>query len=446
MAIAKGFASVAFRQWSRLFFGWAGGKDGRAFPLRISLFLDQIVFSASNFLLTISIAQAYDNSSLAGYGIGLSLALSMQSAQRGIYIVPFALRSTRIARKGIAGRVAEHIIMLTILFPFLLIAAFALSKTTMQSAPSTILASVFCALLYFGLEFERMALIKCGHIWAPLICSILYGAVVGLVALLARQLSFETSITILCVFCVAKSIFVLLFVSRPRWSWGYRMLKRDLQIYAPWSVMGALYYSGYNQVPFLVLAATREPAQAAAFVAIRSLTQPLQIVIRSLDIVDKHSLKDESAGTADGIRAAFWRTFISYSCIGLAAVVVMAVFRQPILRLAYDTKFQAFPLLLPLLGLFSAILAITLPVESIVNISRKFNSSTLWRLLSALFGAGLAFVLSPIWGAYGAALATVFGAIFALVGSMYALRRVIFKSSLGANEHEQHKRVETIFR
>jgi O-antigen/teichoic acid export membrane protein len=434
MAITKGFTRVTFCKWSRLFIEWAGGKGGHAFPLRLSVFLDQIVFSASNFLLTIAIARAYNNSALAGYGVGLSLTLSIQCAQRGIYIVPFALLSTRMARKVIAGRVAEHIIMLTVLFPFLLVAAFVLSKTTMESVPSTFRASVLCALLYFGLEFERMALIKCGHIWVPLICSSLYLATVGLIALFARHMSFGTSITVLCVFCVAKSVFVLLFVARPRWSWGYRMLKRDLQIYAPWSVMGALYYSGFNQMPFLILAATREPAQAAALIAIRSLTQPLQILIRSLDIVDKHSLTDESAGTADGIRAAFWRTFISYACIGLAAVVVMAVFRQPILRLAYGIKFQAFSLLLPLWGLFSVILAINLPVESILNISRKFNSATVWRMLSALVGTGLAFALCPLWGAYGAALATVFGALIAVVGPMYPLRGIIFKSSVGAIE------------
>jgi O-antigen/teichoic acid export membrane protein len=434
MAIANSFTRFTLRQWSRLFIEWAGGNGGRAFPLRLSVFLDQMVFSASNFLLTISIARAYDNSTLASYGVGLSLALSIQCAQRAIYIVPFALLSTRVARKVIAGRVAEHIIMLTILFPFLLVAAFVLSKTTMESVLSTFLASVFCALLYFGLEFERMALIKCGHIWLPLICSNFYLATVGLIAFFARQMSFGMSITILCVFCVVKSVFVLLFVARPRWRWGYRMLKRDMRIYAPWSVMGALYYTGFNQVPFLILAATREPAQAAALIAIRSLTQPLQILIRSLDIVDKHSLTDESAGTADGIRATFWRTFISYACIGLAAVVVMAVFRQPILRLAYGTKFQAFSLLLPLWGLFSVILAINLPIESIVNISRKFNSSTVWRLLSALLGAGLAFALCPLWGAYGAALATVFGALFTVIGSMYPLRSMIFKSSIGGNE------------
>jgi O-antigen/teichoic acid export membrane protein len=444
MAIAKNPISVAFLQVRGIIVGWAGGKDGRALPLRVSLFLDQIIFSAANFLLTISIAHTYSIDALAGYGVALSLALSVQSAQRGIYIVPFALHSTRIARKAVAGRVAEHIIMLAILFPVVLAAAAALSTATMESAPETILATIFCALLYFGLEFERMALIKCGHIWAPLICSSFYLATVGMIVLCGSHLSFTTAISILCAFCAIKSAVVLLFVARPKWRWGYRMLKRDMKIYAPWSIMGALYYSGYNQAPFLILAATREPAQAAAFVAIRSLTQPLQIVIRSLDIVDKHSLKDVSAGTPDGIRAAFWQTFISYSCIGLGAIIVMAVFRQPILHLAYGARFQRFSGLLPLWGLFSVILAITLPVESLVNISRKFNSNTLWRLLSALIGVGLAFALCPPWGAYGAALATVLGALFALGGSMYALRDMIFKSSAGANGKQHCKQAESI--
>ncbi|VTZ25409.1 membrane hypothetical protein [Methylocella tundrae] len=444
MTIAKSAARGAFVRGKRLIVGWAGGKDGSALPLRLSLFLDQIVFSASNFLLTISIAHAYSNSALAAYGIALSLALSVQSAQRGIYIVPFALLSTRTARKVVAGRVAEHIIMLAILFPFLVIAASILSSTAMESAPDAVMASVLCGLLYFGLEFERMALIKCGRIWAPLICSSLYLVTVSLIALFASRISFATAITILCAFCVIKSTLVLLFVARPHWGWGYRMLKRDLKIYAPWSIMGALYYSGYNQAPFLILAATREPAQAAAFVAIRSLTQPLQIIIRSLDIVDKHSLKDESAGTPNGIREAFWRTFISYSCIGLAAIIVMTAFRQPILHLAYGQKFQDFSLLLPLWGLFSVILAITLPVESLVNISRRFNSNTLWRLLSALLGVTLAFALCPLWGSYGAALATVLGALFALIGSMYALRDMIFRSAAGAAETLKRKQVERI--
>lgn len=442
MAPIRRLAHTAILEGGRIFLRWARGKDRGTLQLRLSLFFGQIIFSAGNFLLAISIGHNYDNNALAGYGIALSLAASVQQAQRGVYIVPFALLSTRMARKSLAGRVAEHIIMVVILVPLALIVATALSSASIDFGLNTILTSIFCALLHFGLEFERIALIKCGHVWAHMIYSSLYLAIVALIALSAPRISFATAIAILCAFAFIKSTVVLLSLARPRWSWGYRMLKRDMRIYAPWSVMAALYYSGYNQAPYLILATTREPVQGAALVAIRSLTQPLQIVIRSLDIVDKHVLKDESAGSLDGIRNAFWRTFISYSCIGLGAIVVMLVFRGQILYLAYGARFQTFSFLLPLWGLFSVILSVTLPVESLVNISRKFYSNALWRLFSALIGVSLAFALCPRWGAYGAALATALGALSALAGSMYALRDMVFKSSAEAINKQQRAEVE----
>src|SRR5690606_30683115 len=107
---------------------------------------------------------------------------------------------------------------------------------------------------------------------------------------------------------------------------GWTRLRGDIARYGGWSAAASLTYTGYNHVPLLMLGALAAPISAAAFVAARSLMQPLQILLRGFDIADKSrfaELAHSPAGAAQ--RAMTIRLVAIYAAIGLVFAALVGL-------------------------------------------------------------------------------------------------------------------------
>src|SRR5687768_6262155 len=81
---------------------------------RIATVGDQLLVAISNFGLTLSISRAYGAEEIAGYGIGLSLALLILGLQRQAITIPLALQNpSRVLRRR-GGIFAQHLLVLGI--------------------------------------------------------------------------------------------------------------------------------------------------------------------------------------------------------------------------------------------------------------------------------------------------------------------------------------------
>lgn len=392
---------------------------------RMYLLLDQIVFSVTNFILTIVLARLYSASEFGCYGIGLAVAFVVQFIQRNLYIVGLSLMSQRIATRLLPGILAEHSIVAG---TALLIAIVGTGIVAFSHAgPASLdvaLATLACAIIYFQADFDRAVLVKRRAYLGALALSIVYFFVVIGVAGLAKFLhwSFAGFMVSLSALCAIKASWFLMLRVRPHWVWGLRLLARDWRRHGMPALIQAGSSACTQHVPLMILATVGGSAEVGGLIAMRSLTQPLTLVIRSLDAGDKNRFRAASCGRTAGARRVFWRTMLVYGAIGGSAIAVLSIFPRQIIELAYHGKYQGLGGILIGWALYSALLGLSFPIQSLVYLLGRQRALTFWTIVSGVIGVGIAVALCGRFGIWGAISASVISMAVNTLGGLHVTR------------------------
>lgn len=404
------------------------GRIGR----RIYLLLDQVVFSGTNFILTIMLARTYSAAEFGSYGIGLSIALIVQFVQRNVYIVGFSLMSPRVATRLAPAILAEH---LSVTGGAVLLACVATGVIATLHTPRTALdiavSTLVCTVVYFQADFDRAVQVKRGSYRGALLLSLVYLAIVVAMAAFAKrfQPSFTVFMTLFGFACTLKFLWLCLLRVRPHWSWGRRLLVRDWRRYGTLAMIQSGSYAGGQHFPLMILGAMSGSAQVGGLIAMRSLIQPLMLVLRSLDAGDKNRFRLAASGRTAGARRVFWYTMLLYGAIGLAAVMVLAIFREPIIALVYHGKYQGLGGIMIAWAMYAALLGLTFPIQSLTYLLHRQKQLTAWIVASGSVGVVLALILCPRFGIWGAMAATVISMAMNVMGGLIVTRDVIIGRS-----------------
>jgi O-antigen/teichoic acid export membrane protein len=390
---------------------------------------DQVFFSAANFLFTIILAKFYSEIELAGYGIGLSIAMTLQGIQRTSYMVQNSLLSPEVLRRRATKVMGQQVTVWCFLFAAELIvigictAVWGRSEFFLAIAYSTIVLT----LVYIQLDFDRILMIKHERFIDPLVTSALFLALnAALFVCIPRyHISFEVMMAVLGLYAFLKSFWLVAIIGWPDLFWGWRLMMRDARRYFAASLVGVAGYFGYNNFPIMILGSVAAPIHSAAFAAMRSLMQPLLVIVRSLDIIDKNFFQSKSK-SKDGMRSAFFRLVAMYGGMALVMVAAMALFNEPLVRLVYGEKYAAYSHLLFGWGWVFFMLTISSPIETVIVRTGKLNRYNLYRIPAGLFGVGLAILLCPTLGAWGAIIACLGGWIVSVAAALWLIRDVIF--------------------
>lgn len=407
----------------------AGGA-GQVGELRMRLlaFMDQMAFSVANFIMTLVFARHFTDSEFASYGIGLSAALLVQGVQRATYVIPTSLLSSARAQRIGPGLIGEHFIVLgsLLLLGFVgFIGSLALSLDAY--ATNIILCTVMCLLIYLQADYDRVLQFKYGLFYDPLITSVAYGLLIVAMSAVTLMVgvSFHTFVGAIYVFVFVKIAWLQMRTTRPNLRWGLRVLARDAKVNTGWSIVGTFGYAGYNHIPLFVLGFTSPPVQAAAFVAMRSLLQPIQILARSFDVVDKHLFHRLQSGAVNPTSRIFWRSITLYFGIGLAAAVTILLFSHSIVRIVYGSKFEGFEHLLAGWAVLLLLFVLTLPIETIVFSHGRIYEYNIVRLIGGAAGVIISLLLCSSMGASGAIIACIAGWFLAVFGAFIVIRREV---------------------
>ena len=408
------------------------------------LLLDQIFFSAANFGLTITLARAYSDSAFAAFGVAVSVALIVQLAQRNVYILRYALLTPRTGRRYLPGILAEHLIFLGVLVFVVGASLGTMHAMSVSGFPLYVVVSILaCCLVYFQAEFDRAVQIKRGSTLGAFVLSFLYFIVIALLAALAfwAQMSFEVFMITLGAFAIAKGLWFAIFVVRPRWKWGWRFLMEDLRQNGVSGTLNAAISAGITHVPVMILASVSSATSVAGFIAMRGLTQPFNLIIRSLDAADKNRFRTASGGRISGARRFFWRLFVLYGTVPLGAIAIISANPDFLVRLAYGDKYQGLTELLYGWCFFFVLLGLFNPLWSIVRLFGKDNEFMAWNAASGVVGTAVALVACGPLGARGAMLAILCGMLLTVVGGLVTVRKIIFGSADGPLPSERRQAV-----
>lgn len=403
-------------------------RSGR-YGLRALSLLDQLLFSIANFILMLTLARYYSSAEVAGYGIGLSIALIIQGTQRNLYVVQNSVLSPDIFRRRTPKIVGQHLIIWGFVIAVeLLVASFLLLLHFDAYHLAILYATIVCSLIYAQLDFDRICLLKHKKYRAPLEASAVFLFLNLMVFFAASRsyIGFSTVMLLVGGYAVLKILRLVMLMGRPDFFWGWRLVKRDGRKYLASSVLGVVGSTGFSHVPLFVLSVVSPPLHAAAFVALRGLMQPLGIVIRSLDIIDKNLSLSKGVQTSLLLKRVFWKQFTLYGVVAAGAVIGTAVLGPFVLSLFYGDRYLDFyGVLLGWAGVFSAI-TITFPLETIIVKRNRLVQYNLWRLLAGAVGVVLAFYLCPLYGAVGAILACLGGWVFSVLFAIWIVRDVLF--------------------
>ena len=205
---------------------------------------------------------------------------------------------------------------------------------------------------------------------------------------------------------------------------GSRLAMTSLQKYFTSAVLGVLGYSGHYHAPLFILSSVAPAIHAAAFVAIRGLMQPLMVIIRSLDIVDKSQLQ---AGHM-ALRVAIIGQLKIYVLLSCVAITVSLVVAEPLVHIVYDGRYDTYSSLLTGWAVIFAMFAIAFPLETAITRLGKLNQYNIWRLGAGAVGVVTAIILCPVMGAQGAILACIAGWVCCLGIACWLLKDLTCKN------------------
>jgi O-antigen/teichoic acid export membrane protein len=386
---------------------------------------DQVIVAFTNFALTLAIGRAYGAEEFAAYGIGISVALMVQGIQRHAVTIPLMLQPARTVKRRARAVVAEQMIALVSTMGVAALCLLIAAAAGVNRYGLLIVASSGVLLLvFFQLEFARAFLVKIGKPWLLLAsagwyCAVAAGASAGA---FWRGLPYDMVLTVLAVAMVLHAVAVVVVAGTPVLLRGFILLRRDLRRYGGWAAAATLTYTGYNHVPLLLLGALAAPRHAAAFVAARSLLQPLQILLRGFDLADKSRFA-ETARNGDGALRFTLRLAALYAAIAIAFGVLVAVFAGPLITFAYGQKFADSSAALIAWAPVYVALSVTLPLESLVYARNEFARYFTVRGAASVIALAAAVPLIRQFAEVGAIAACGIGWFVAAAGTIVVLLR-----------------------
>lgn len=396
---------------------------------------DQILFSAANFIFTIILAKFYSEIELAAYGIGLSVAMTLQGIQRTSYMVQNSLLAPAVLRRRATKVMGQQVWVWLALFAaeLIVLGGCQLIWGHGEYFQAIAFSTIVLTLIYIQLDFDRILMIKHERFVDPLVTSALFLCLNGALfyAIPRYGISFETMLALVGGYAFLKSLWLVAAIGKPNLYWGWRLMARDLRRYLGASLIGVAGYAGFSNFPVFVLGSVAAPIQSAAFAAMRSLMQPLLVVIRSLDIIDKNFFQAKG-GSKASLRAAFLRLLMLYGGGALVMLAGIALLGEPVVRLVYGEKYAAYSHLLMGWGVIFLLLTISNPLETVIVKTGRLNRYNLYRIPAGIAGVCLALLLCNTYGAWGAVWATIGGWIVSVSAGFWLIRDVLLHKDAAA--------------
>ncbi|WP_088348428.1 MULTISPECIES: hypothetical protein [Rhodomicrobium] len=389
-------------------------------PIYVSRFFalaDQTIFAVANFTLTVTIARYHGESELAAFGIALSIALILQGIQLNNYIIHLNMLDRRVFRFRRRRILGEHLIAT---MPFIIGAA-ALSIICVSLVGPSMLtrvavATMACFAIYCHVGFERVFFTKEDNYIAPFLSSAVYFLVNLYMLKSHASVSFNQAMLVLFAFGMVRYA-VLMFAGRPDLRRGAALLRIDLRRNSLGSLLGMIGYSGYTHVPVFALGAFSTPGQVAAYVAFRSALQPSQIIMRSMDVVDKNQFR-EAIRASDKPRQVLLYQVLFYGGMSTAMSLAICFFSKDIVDILYHGKYYDYIGVLYIWATITVFFNMTQPIESAIVLKKMLTTFNVVRSAVGVLTAIVTVFIATPFGAFGVATTSMLAglAVFSLGG------------------------------
>ncbi len=294
---------------------------------KLSLLIDSLLSSGANFLITFLLLKYEGNESVVMFGVAMTLSLIFLSFQRTIVLIPFNLKEDKCSKV----RIIEFLSCSFFLLVLFLVLIFISTYFVFPYQEQWLLAPVLFAFLFIHESFRYLLMVSKLYFLPALVSVVLVSTFAA--SLLFDGLSIKLLInTYLCLFAL-ELIVIALFITFKKantdeheldiffWFRDTRnLLNRNVQsisqlllVHSPFLLVSALYPATVSSVLFIA----------------RSVFQPVQILIKSVEAIDQRKL----ASIKDNAHTFVKSLFKKYMLISLAASLIcllIAVYLFPV--------------------------------------------------------------------------------------------------------------------
>jgi hypothetical protein len=294
---------------------------------KLSLLIDSLLSSGANFLITFLLLKYEGNESVVMFGVAMTLALIFLSFQRTIVLIPFNLKEDKSSKI----RIIEFLSCSFFLLVLFLVLIFISTYFAFSYQGQWLLAPALFAFLFIHESFRYLLMVSKLYFLPALVSVVLVSTFAA--SLLFSGLSIELLInTYLCLFAL-ELIVITLFVTFKKANSGEQkldiffwfrdtrhLLNRNVQsisqlllVHSPFLLVSALYPATISSVLFIA----------------RSVFQPVQILIKSLEAVDQRklaSLKDD----AHIFVKSLFKKYMQISLVASSICLLIAVYLFPV--------------------------------------------------------------------------------------------------------------------
>lgn len=309
---------------------------------KLSLLIDSLLSSGANFLITFLLLKYDGNESVVMFGVAMALSLIFLSFQRTIVLIPFNLKEDKCSKI----RIIEFLSCSLILLVLFLVLIFISTYFVFSYQEHWLLAPTLFAFLFIHESFRYLCMLSKLY-FLPTLISVVLVATLG-ASLLFDGLSIKLLIPVYFCLFVLELITIALYivfkkaeVSRQKLDIFFwfrdtkNLLNRNVQ-----SISQLLLVHS----PFL-LVSTLYPANVASVLFItRSVFQPVQISIKSLEAIDQTKLASLKNNTHIFVKNLFKKymiisLFASLICLSIAVYLFPIVYADQAVPKVSDLLF-----------------------------------------------------------------------------------------------------------
>lgn len=294
---------------------------------KLSLLIDSLLSSGANFLITFLLLKYEGNESVVMFGVAMTLSLIFLSFQRTIVLIPFNLKEDKCSKI----RIIEFLSCSFFLLVLFLVLIFISTYFVFPYQEQWLLAPVLFAFLFIHESFRYLLMVSKLYFLPALVSVVLVSTFAA--SLLFDGLSIKLLInTYLCLFAL-ELIVIALFITFKKantdeheldiffWFRDTRnLLNRNVQsisqlllVHSPFLLVSALYPATVSSVLFIA----------------RSVFQPVQILIKSVEAIDQRKLASIKENAHRFVKSLFKK----YMLISFAASLIcllIAVYLFPV--------------------------------------------------------------------------------------------------------------------
>jgi len=294
---------------------------------KLSLLIDSLLSSGANFIITFLLLKYEGNESVVMFGVAMTLSLIFLSFQRTIVLIPYNLKEDKCSKVRVIEFLSCSFFLLVLFLVLILISTYFVFPYQEQ----WLLAPALFAFLFVHESFRYLFMVSKLYFLPALVSAVLVSIFAA--SLLFDGLSIKLLInTYLCLFAL-ELIVIALYIAFKKahtkeqkldiffWFRDTRnLLNRNVQsisqlllVHSPFLLVSALYPATVSSVLFIA----------------RSVFQPVQILIKSVEAIDQRKLASIKSDVSIFAKNLF-KKYMVISLFASSICLLIAVYLFPV--------------------------------------------------------------------------------------------------------------------